>query len=599
MAIYTFEQRKNIIVNNPNKGLIDYARKQRKRYMLHVHGVGIDKATTRIDYCENERVFEVRKKLIISNKDLCKRLLNNENQVFTATGGSQSFNLPEAQEKQMTGIVNNVIYGMPLNKWVETFALEAYRCDPMSVIFMEADEVVEVGGEQYAMPKCYPTYKSSGCIYDYLPNGRNLEYICFELTEQECKDYGITTANVSTALPENLAAYVYNNNNKFYRFIDDSEDAIYMLEGNNITAVEMRQANPMPNTFGKVPAFIVSDLMQFDNPQAFGSPLQFVIELLESFMSDRGVRELIKKLHSFPKAVEPQMQCQTCVGEGFVAGKPCPDCSVPGADKGTGYKLHTMPSDVAKFPLELLKEANLDIHKIFGYIQLPVESLDKMDLSLSDLEQVITHTYWGTHTAEVTGFNGRQAVEQTATKTLTDLQPQYARMNMTADWKDQTVTFIANFIGQYWFNEAWKGANISSGRNYILESAQILMDAYHEMRTKGTPDVMLDDQFKRYIRALYQNNPRMQAMTLKFFDVEPFPHSTPELVDASMTIPLEDKLTKRYYGEWVNSLTDPQRLIMKREQLLESLKAYVVDKTAAIKQQMQQEAALANKGALN
>ena len=598
MATYTEQQRFDIIKKNPNKKLIDTARSQRKQYMLHVHGEGLEAALKKIDYSENPDIHAIRKRFAMSNKDLCQRMLIGENQVFTATGGSVNFGLDEQGEQNMRAILDNVIYGMPLHKWVEVFALQAYRCDPMGVVFMESDEVMIVNGEVYSTPKCYPTYKSSGCIYDYLPNGRNLEYIVLELTKQEIQEYGIVDV-APNQMPETLQAMVGEPSKVYYRFVDDSVDIIYKKQGDNITEAVMRQKNPMPNNFGKVPAFIVSDLFRFDNPQAFGSPLQFVIEILDSYLEDRSVRELHKRLHGFPKAVEPLFDCNTCNTTGYVGGRACPDCTLPGNEKGTGKKLKTRPADVARFPLEMLQDVNFDYRKIFGYVGMPVESLDKMDLALIDWEALCHHTYWGTHQPSVVAFNGRQDVEKTATQTLTDLQPMYARLNMVADWKDKTETMIANFIGEYWYNDTWVGASITSGRNYTLETPKLLMTAYLEMKRDGAPICVLDNQLKWYIRSVYQSNLKMQAMMLKFFDLEKFAHSTCEEVDLSPTIPLEDKIEKRYYSAWIDSLTEPEKHNMDKKALLVSLQAFIAGKALIVQKEQNAMAELSKQKILN
>jgi hypothetical protein len=101
-----------------------------------------------------------------------------------------------------------------------------------------------------------------------------------------------------------------------------------------------------------VPAFVLSDIIAFDDPQYFLSTLNNVIELADSYLHDRADRNLQKKMHGFAKAIEPLLQCNTCGGTGFVDAATCPTC------KGTKYNIRTKPSDVAKFPIEILKDVD-------------------------------------------------------------------------------------------------------------------------------------------------------------------------------------------------------------------------------------------------
>ena len=591
MAIYTEAQKRDIILNNPNKVLVDKARAMHAKYVKHTHGVGHKQAIRRIPYVEDETCYGARREYAVSNKDLFKRVLIKEDMVFTATGGSAFYGLPKAEEKQMHALTDDVVYGMSLHKWVHTFALQAYRSDPMGLIFMEADEVLTADGEPYKMPRNYPTYKSTNEIFDYLPNGRRLEHVVFALTREQLVAYGVMQPVYDAAGNSNLPA----RNLGYFRFVDDVSDTIYQLVNSQLVVVPMRQKNPITLDYGRVPAFIVSDLYQFDDPLLFGSPLQFVIEIADSYMHERSVRDLHKKLHGFPKAVEPLMACTTCseggVATGRVSGRACPDCTIPGHDVGTGFKLKTTPADVARFPLEMLEHigGGFKVQDIFGYITPDVEGLNMMNMDLKDLEALIIATYWGTEPVRQQGYNGKQNVLETATKTVVDMQPIYARLNMIADWAENCERQIADFIGTFWFKDQWKGANIILSRNYILELPEDILAIYHEMLTKGTPEGMLDAQFKKYICAVYKGNPERMAMELKLFDLQPFPHTKNSEVEKSPVIPLADKIASRYYGEFVNSLREEEKQQLSYQQLKKRLDEFIAVKMQQVEDEKAKE----------
>lgn len=582
---YSYEEVRDIIYKNPNKDIVKKAQDMRKLYSKHTHSIGYKEDMKMDAYVENLDCFGSRKMSAISNRDLMKRILNKEDQVFTTSGGSAFFGLPKEQEKQMNGLIDDVIHGMNIYQWVHTYALPAYRSDPMGLVFMECEEVYSGDGVNFNTPKCYPAYKSSAEVYDYKPNGTNLDYICFSLTPKQIQEYGL----IETA-PINLPSFaVGNTTTGYYRFVDATTDTIYKQSGGDLIVVVMRQKNPLLHGFDQVPAFLISDLFQYDDPKVLGSPLQFIIELAEVFFNGRSVLELHKKLHGFPKAVEPLLSCPTCRqgGEstGLVRGISCPDCTLPGQSQGTGYKLKTTPADVARFPMEMLKEiAHFKVQDIFAYIGPAVEGIEMMVNSLVTSEELMYSTYWGTQPKKAVNFNGKQDTEKTATQTLTDLQPEYARLNMTANWAENTITRIANFIGYYWFDN-WKPnqANINLSRNYILELPEDLLFVYHDMRKNGTPDVEMDNQFKRYLMALYKASPAKLAVSLKFYEMQPFPHKLDGVVEASPNISEYHKCAYANFGEWCRSLSDAQKQTLKKEQLQELFDTFISELLLQVK----------------
>lgn len=582
MGTYTFEQKQDIILKNPHQNLIAKAREHNKKLLLHTHGVGLKDAIKKEDYFENADIYKSRHDLAISNKDMLSRVLSEEDQVFTARGGSSHFQLSDQQEAQLNAVLDSVVYGINLRQWIKTFGLQAYRNDPMGVILMEIEEVFEFDGVELPMPKCYPTYKSIQGIYDYQPDGRNLEYICFQLNVEQLNKFGIEDPDFEMT-SDNGKIHPRNKQTPYYRFVDDEMDIILKRDNNKVIIVtSTKQRNPIPNPWGKVPAFIASDLIKFDDPECFGSPLQFIVELCDSFLTDRSIRDLQKKYHGFAKAVEPMMKCTTCGGEGQVKGSACPDCTPPGANRGVGYKLRTKVSEVSKFPLEILETIpSFDFRSIFGYVTPDIDSWKQQDASLDQLEQLVHYTYWGV--ARNTGMQGAQPAGKTGDKTAfevkSNLKPKYARLNSTADWAEKTENMVADLIGQFWLDSAYKpgGSPIAYGRNYILETAADLRQEYFDLRLNGAPDFILDEAMERYIMCLYESSLVQQAKYLKLLRVEPFPHI--ELVDAKTIVPVEeDYWAKVYFGEWYDTLEDLYIIETPIVKLRQDLKDYVTAK---------------------
>lgn len=585
MSTYSLPEIQNIVVTNPNKNIIAKGQKRHHKLMLHLHGTGMKEAMKREDYFENADIWKARNEYAISNKDMFSRTLQQEEMVFTARGGSAHFNLTGSQEKELKMLLDDVDYELSLHKWVRNFALNAYRADPMGLIFMEVEQLFETDGKLIPTPKCYPTYKSIDNIYDYEPNGRKLEYVCFHLNVQDLLNFGINDPDY-TQVPQlqqtsdvNVVMKDQNKRVPYYRFVDDTNDVIVKLtDGKTVTIVtNMEQKNPIPNPWKQVPAFIISDLICFDDPTCFASPLEFTVELADCFLFDRSVRDLQKKYHGFAKAVEPLLKCPTCAGIGNVKGDPCPDCTPPGMNQGIGYKLKTKISDVAKFPLDIFETAQrFDFRNIFGYVTPDIESWEKQDSSLRDIEDLIYYTYWGVSNPNKPTVKGGKDGPETATKTVMNLQPKYARLNVTADWAEDCENKIANLIGQFWIQENYNGSSICFGRNYILETAQDVLDQYFDMRAKGVSDEVMDAQMERYYQVLYQSSPIDLAKFMKLLYVNPAPHL--DKTDMKNLAPTEQDYWEAYYfGEWYKSLEDayiidPKNTIAK---LKSELTAYV------------------------
>lgn len=170
----------------------------------------------------------------------------------------------------MNLILEDIRFGQPLRKWVKNFALNAYRCDPMSLIFIEV-ESVDPNDLAPKSPKCYPTYKSIDSVFDYCNTGRRLEYVCFQLSVAEAKAYGVNDPAMEIGT-ENGNLTPSGKLTSYFRFVDDEKDIIVKRDNGTVLIAANVKHNPVKNQWDRVPAFIVSDLIQFDNPRCFASP---------------------------------------------------------------------------------------------------------------------------------------------------------------------------------------------------------------------------------------------------------------------------------------------------------------------------------------
>lgn len=564
MAIYSELQKIEIIKNQPQKLLIDQGGIMADNLMMLIHGHGKDVALTQNIYFENNDVYAVRKAGSMSNKDLFGRLFQREEMVYTAQGGSSYFTgLTADQTTKLNEKLDNIRYSLSLRDWINSFAQQAFRCDPMGVVFIEIDKDKNV----------YPTYKSIKSIWNYFPNGRKLEHICFKLTVGDLINFGITDVLYKDSKPTDKTSY--------FRFVDDAKDEIFNNKDGNITLTDLIANNSISNPWKRTPSFILSDIIDFENPQKFLSPIYLVTELANGFMNDRSIRDLQKKFHGFLKAIEPLLKCGICMGEGYLSGSACPECTPAGGDKGTGYKLSTKVADVARFSLDALKDG-FDFKKIYGYVDLPIDVWDKQDRSLSDIESLIMFVYWGiTNDEQTNGPSQKKGnAEETATKTNANLKPIYARLNKTADWAEKTENMIADFIGQFMY-KSFKKSIISYGRYYVLETPYDLMEEYLEMKQKGSSQSSLFEALKRYTHSMYASDPAKLSVELKMVNIEPFVHSTIAQVQANNPAGI-DYVAKLYFSEWKQSQFFDYLVATDEKTLKASLLEYATDKQKLI-----------------
>jgi hypothetical protein len=554
--ICTFDQIKNIILNNPNKQNIDFGKQQTATLMRHVYGKDLKTALSQYKYFENSDVYQQRILNPTSNKDLFARLLQREEQVFSAHGGACYYTgLNPKQTQDLNKKLDNIRFGMTLRYWIKQFALQAYRCDPMGLIFIEVNE------ENIA----YPTYKCISSIYDYKSTGRKIEYVCFRLNKADALAFGIVDPLLKN-FPNDKAT-------EYYRFVDDAFDSIYKVGKGNIILVPVNGKDQIQNEFHQTPAFIVSDMISFDNSSHFFSPLSLVIELAETYQNDRSIRDLQKKYAGFLKSVEPMLECGECHGTGQLSGSTCPSCN------GTTYKLKTTVADVARIDWDTIAKIG-DIKKAFAYISPDVTVWNKQDTSLNDIENMIVSVYWGTDLRANT-INGpevgAQNIEETATKTIANLQPIYARLNRTADWAQQTENMIIDFIGGYSFPEVFKQSSVTYGRYYILETPDTLMDEYLSMKKSGASQTSLTESLRKYYHSAYKENPAKLAIMLKLMNVEPFVNHT--LVEVQAANPAKiDFVSKLYYNDWLLSQNEDTLLSTTVDLLKASLLDFAINK---------------------
>jgi hypothetical protein len=529
--ILTPDQIKNIILSNPNKELVNQAKLYSKELRTHIYGENLSAKITTIDGFEKEGLKELRAKYAKSNKDLFGRLGRPVDKVFSAKGTSVYYNLSGATEKGAIELAANVRDGYSAKKWNEMFWKPHFLDDPNGCIFIEIDTA----------GRSYPTYKSIYTFYDYQLKGSGYEYIVFNVGEAEKLREG------------------FRKEDRIFRVVDDAFD--YWIKEDNQIVTEIK-SHSYANYFGKVPAIVNSDLASSQVEGLCISLYDDIIELANNFLLKGSIKVTHDFLHGFPKYFEYADDCYDCKGEGVKGGEECKAC------KGTGKKIMTKVSDVKI--LAYPTTDNPEVSTPGGYIEPSQTYYDIATAELADLENAMTFTIWGTEGRKTVNQPGLQG-DKTATQVIDEIQPKADRLAAISEMAEKRHKFILDFMIPWELQLSnYKGASVSYGKRYMIESPDVIWDRYQKARPTASPD-LLDDLMLDYIETKYSSDPVGMNVQKKLMEVQPFVHRTPGEVAGSMFISEDDKKCKEYYSEWVKSVTDMEILSADAESLKASL----------------------------
>jgi hypothetical protein len=548
---------KNIIVNNPNRTLVQKGVEYNKKLRFHLYGDGMEQKVEKITDYETESLHKLRGKYARSNKDLFSRLARPIDKVFSARGGSIYYQLPDAQDKAARNLAMNVHNGFSVRKWIETFWKPHMLDDPFGVMFLELMPMQQaVLAKQSGRSFVYPTYKSVTSIYDYQPSGSSLEYIVFTVSKAEKKAEGLKEEDI------------------VYRVIDDAFDYWVKREGDNVTILPQ---HTYPNYFMQVPAVINSDIISPENENCFLSLYDEVLELAENFFLDGSIRITHKIQHGYPKYWEFADDCNVCGGTTYHEGKACDAC------KGTGKKIMLKVSD-AKLLTWPDKENPTPAPNVAGYVSPDKVYFEISTADLQLLEELMNITLWGASSKVKTqGMQTKQTGDtKTATEVMDDIKPQADRLNIVSEMAEKRHKFILDNVIRLQVSQSYAGASVNYGRRYMIEGPDEVWNKYSDARTKGAAVSVLDDLLIEYYETKYATDPVKLAIQTKLMKVEPFVHMTTSQVDGSMSITAADKSAKAYFSEWLSTMNEAMVLSFSPELLRSQLTTYTEAKSTEI-----------------
>lgn len=520
-----------IITERPNKKLIDEAQKYTQKLLMHIKGLGLDRYIEQIMSFEKEDIIKIRKKYAVSNKAIFSRIHRPIDKVFSAKGGSQYYNLSDASTAKFKDYLSNLVYGYSMKQWLEVFWMPAVEYDPMGLIMVEID----------AEGNPYPTYKSIMDIFEYKLNGRKVEYVIFRNTQDMFSEVTpiMTDPKIQNAVSEGKGAEA-----QIYRIVDDISDRLVKVVGDTLVDIP---GETFPNYFMKVPASVISNI--YDPIKGmFISPDDDIIELADQFLREGSVKNIYKNYFGFPKAWEYQSACPECKGTKVLNGRQCDHC------KGSGFKSKSDPSETMFIPVPQNTDQPKLAPDLGGYITPDVEGWKMMTEELEALEDIMFETLWGTHQAD------DNEKSETATGRFIDTQPVNDKLNKFSDAEESMETFVTDLIGQVLFGQSYKGASITAGRRYMIETPDEIWNKLENARKNGAPTAALYDLYNDYLQSRYSANAMEMAKMLKLAKIEPLPFVQYSEFARLQTFPDVILRQKFWFEKWYSAKTDPEIL---------------------------------------
>lgn len=546
------------IIENGVPDKIELARKRAKKINMHVTGKNVIEFLEQLDDYETHAQKLLREKLVKSNRSLFSFILRPTDKIFTAKGGSTSYNLPQDKIDFLKSNINEVADGLNIKKYLKKVVKKQYIIDPNGVLFIDIDPDGKL--ETHVV--------NSNNIFWYENKGNNVKAIIFEpyqkkLTNDECKVFDAISKD----------RLKKEKDKKYYRVIDGKTDRIFIQDGSTITLED----SALDNYFGYVPALILGDEKN-PNEDIFESFIADVVDDADAHLRDVSTATVHNLAHLYPRYWAYAQACTRCEGEGTIAGAEIPntnpqefeDSTICTSCGGEGSKMRTNPSDELVVPIPQDGDPIL-APALMGFVSPDLETAKFYKDMISSGKRDMFQAVWGT-TYESSGKR------ETATGRWLDQQPVEDRLREISETFASMHRFMLNCYGKVLLNNRSYQSSVSYGTRYILESPDDILNKLIEVCSQNTPDSIKVDLMKRYLEAEYQNDSMELFKRRKLSKLEPFPTVSATNIEAMEVLNHIEKAKKLYYSQWVSNLKDEEIIILTDEQLSGNFNEYIKTK---------------------
>ena len=554
MATLTDPQVINIIKTNPNGKFIEWLKAKYTLMRAHVTGIGADKLINRIQGFERENIMQVRKKMMLSNKDVLKRVLKPRAKIFTAKGGIESYNLTTNEMITQWKLFLSRCAGKKtsLKEYIQQEIITAFDIDPMGLKW--------VGINDEGNP--YPCYKCIMDIYDYeINNDGTPEYVVFKVSQKEIDNF------IAKGLITGVAAG--ENDLKVYRVVCDGYDRIVLWANREPEIIAQ-----IKNIFGEVQGEVISDILcaDEDRKRYWESSLYIASELLSQMVFGRSIYNIAYSQVAYPIMWMQSLPCPTCGGKG-VLGQPmgadiphpgsnqmkCPECG------GSGVYPHVQNSDTYIFEFNNDPTGAVPRPPI-GIIETAIDNLQYMRDEGRDIESLINETIWGVVKVDPnahsnygksdTSPQGRGNTSETAFEAALNDEPKKDTLKGYSKWLGNSIKWYADTMGRVKYGMGYISSAIICGDRYATESPDEILTRITKAKAAGAAQAVLQSLHFEYLETKYENNPLELRREKIYYIGEPYFFFSVADILLWPQIPQIQLLEKQMWGEFMCTLTD-------------------------------------------
>ncbi len=143
-------------------------------------------------------------------------------------------------------------------------------------------------------------------------------------------------------------------------------------------------------------------------------------------------------------------------------------------------------------------------------------------------------------------------------------------------------TFVTNLVGEKIFGLSYKGASVTYGRRFLIESADEIWAKLQSARKDGAPTTALYDLYNDYLQSRYSSNAMEMQRLLKLAKIEPLPFVKYDEFAKMQTFPDVIVRKKYWFERWVNTKPDASILFDSLDILQADFKTFCDDQEKAI-----------------
>ena len=518
-----------------------------KELNMHVTGLGVEEYTEIFNKYESLDNRELREELLKSNKSVFSFLLRPLDKIFTAKGGSISYNLQDNRLETLKDYVSDISDGLDIKTYLKKKVKAQYVIDPNGLVMIDIDNEGNLDTRIIR----------SSQIHYYNNRGNKIKEIIFAPYKDDTDD---------------------KDTKEYYRVIDSLTDSIYIKEGDEVF---LDESSVIQNFLGYVPAFILGDTYD-PNSELFLSIIDCVLEDANEHLRDVSVKVVHKLSHGYAKYWQYPESCTTCGGEGEIKSKNdsnavidiiCPTCL------GGKVKNHKDASDLTIVAIPD-KDDPILAPNIAGYINPSIEIWQQYKEDIIGLKNEMHQTLWGNYFSENTK-------NETATGRQLNVQPETERIVGISNTFSSIHEFLLTAYGAIaLFDKNYK-AQVKYGTRYLMESPDEVLKRYTEAKEKGLPQLVQNDLLDVFYQTQHSNNNVEYQKIKKLLATDPFPDLTPTEVK-DLGVEGEDLLKKIYHSQWINQLNEAKKVFMTLEELNKDLTEYVILKSINNVKEVQQ-----------